>query len=206
MTIGRIGSRSSASALNEIKALVGSATSNAGTTTASSAGSDTSTTSGPAAMLSKLKELQASDPAKFKQVMADISAKLKDASQASTDPREQKMLSEVSAKFAKAGATGDLSVLAPPRHGGGGHGKPPAGGAPPGGASSSSKTSAGPADTNSDGKVSAAEQQAYDAKVAAAGSARSAYESGATADGHAKAQAMMSAITSIVDSAIGAAG
>ena len=101
----------------------------AGAASAKAPGSarDRTSVSGPGAMLSKLKELQDKDPAKFTAAMSDIATKLDDAAKASTDPKEQKALSELSAKFKTAGETGDLSALGPPKHGKGG---PPGGGAP----------------------------------------------------------------------------
>lgn len=187
-----------------------SATSSSSASAMSSAKcSDSTSVSGPGAMLAKLKSLKDSDPAKFAEVMSDISSKLEDAAEASSDPHEKEMMSDLSTKFATAGKTGDLSVLEPPR-GRGGAGKvggaPPAGpppGPPPGGAaaksgsSSSSSESTEPADTNEDGKVSTAEQQAYDAKRAAA-----AYDKTASSAMSSKAHDLMSRIDSIVESSI----
>jgi hypothetical protein len=59
-------------------------------------------------MLSKLQELSVKDPAKFKQVAAEIATKLKDAS--ATDPR----LKALADKFSKAAESGDLSAFKPP--------------------------------------------------------------------------------------------
>lgn len=177
----------------------------AGAASAKAPGSarDRTSVSGPGAMLSKLKELQDKDPAKFTAAMSDIATKLDDAAKASTDPKEQKALSELSAKFKTAGETGDLSALGPPKHGKGGPpaGGPPAGGPPAGGRSSSS-TSTDPADANVDGTVSDAERKAYDAKQASSGAKT--YQQAASSEGRAKMAETMSKVSSIVESVLGA--
>jgi hypothetical protein len=59
-------------------------------------------------LLSKLQDLSAKDPAKFKQVASDIASKLKDAS--GSDPR----LKDLADKFSKAAESGDMSAFQPP--------------------------------------------------------------------------------------------
>ena len=76
--------------------------------------SDSSRVSGPAKLLSKLKELQKSDPAKFKEVMTKISDTLKEQAEKTDDAGEKKTLTDMAAKLESAGKTGDLSSLAPP--------------------------------------------------------------------------------------------
>ena len=201
MTIGAIGT-SSAQVLEAIKSITDTSSTSAAGVGQSSSKSDSISVSGPGAMLNKLKELQQKDPAKFKEAMSTIASKLKEAASAATDPKEQKALNDLSAKFATAGQTGDLSGLAPPKHGKGGGGhhsdRPPAGGAT-GAATSTSATD--PADTNGDGKVSDAERQAYAAKSSSSGA--HAYQQGASFEGHQKASDMMSKVSSIVDSVLG---
>lgn len=155
---------------------------------------DGASVSGPAQTLNKLQALQKSDPAKFKEVMSAISDKLSSAAQSSTNPAEQKALTDAAARFKSAGDSGDLSALAPQKGGGGGRAKrssdaPPGGGAqgapPPKAAAQPSANAAvtSPADANGDGKVSAAEQAAYDAKQAT-GSAGSPSAQRAYGHGH----------------------
>ena len=157
---------------------------------------DSAAVSGPGAMMSKLKSLQESDPAKFKQTMTEISTKLTEAASSSTDPKEKQALTDLAAKFQAAGDSGDLSALAPkkterahappkgrgelegrspsnangPPRGGRPSGPPPpkAGAIAGGAAAGSASKQADPADTNSDGKVSDAERLAYEESQAAA--------------------------------------
>ena len=126
--------------------------------------------------MSKLKALQASDPAKFKEAMSAISKKLTKDADASTDAKQKQVLTDMASKFSTAGQTGDLSGITLPsgasgakggHHGGGHGGPPPSGGGVKGASSSSSSsstTSAGAADTNGDGKVSEAKLAAYTVK------------------------------------------
>ena len=173
--------------------------------------------SGPGQLLAKLKQLQQSDPTKFKQVMSTLSDTLSEEAKSTTDSRGQKMLTDLAAKFKTAGETGDLSSLTPPQRGAeGGKG---AGGARAGGqakksgsesASSSSTSSSSsteetdPADTNEDGTVSASEALAYAASKAAddskQASSASSYEKMAQ-HGHEKMQDTMNRLLSIVDAA-----
>lgn len=170
----------SQSAVNRSLADVGSTTSS----------NDSAAISGPAQLLSKLSELQRSDPTKLEQVLGQISEALSDEASTASDAQSKQMLSGLASQFASAAKTGDLSSLAPaksgPAGGGGpgGAGGPPPGGRPPGGAppgggaarggssskassesSSSDSTSSSeeldPADTNKDGSVSASEKLAY---------------------------------------------
>lgn len=172
--------------------------------------------------MSKLKALQASDPAKFKEAMSAISKKLTKEADASTDAKQKQVLTDMASKFSTAGQTGDLSGITPPSgasgakggHHGGGHGGPPPGGGGVKGASSSSSssstTSAGAADTNGDGKVSEAELAAYTVKQEDSGAEppSSSSESKRAAQAYAKLQdkgppeaikTAMSDISSIID-------
>jgi hypothetical protein len=113
---------------------------------------DTATVSSHGALLSKLKDLETSDPTKFKAVMTQISVKLKEDG-APGNPGD------------KAGAAGGsdehttLAALAAKLGG-----SPPPQAAPPAKAAKSTD----PADTNRDGKISDKERLAYKAKKAAA--------------------------------------
>jgi hypothetical protein len=77
-------------------------------------------------LMSKLQDLESSDPAKAKQVLTQIASSLTDKANSSSDPR----LKELADKFTEAASTGDLSGLEPsgPPPGGGTH----RGGHPPG--------------------------------------------------------------------------
>lgn len=209
-----------------ISSSVSSATSVSSVRSASSApraraaqgsGGDSTSVSGPAAMLNKLKRLQQSDPAKFKEVMSEISTKLKDAADASGDAKDKAALSDLAQKFQVAGQTGDLAALSPPSGKGGGGGRhsrppPPAGGVggkPAGGvgtsASSSSSSSTEAADTNADGKVSDEERQAYAVKQEASPSSAAAYQKLAANNLKSTMNDLGSRISSVIDSALGAA-
>ena len=109
-------------ALGQVDSIVQKALGGADAASGSSA-SDQSSISGPAAMLSKLKALQESDPAKFKQVTADIAKQLRSA--ATQGGASAQVLGKVADAFDKASTTGDLSSLKPPS---GGQGKPAGGG------------------------------------------------------------------------------
>ena len=146
---------------------------------------ESSSVSGPAKFLAELEALKKSDPAAFKEKLDEISQKLTQAAESATDPEAKKMMTDLAAKFTKAGETGDLSGLTPgegPPPPGAPPGPPPGGGMPPSssldeasgadqasGSSTSTATSTvyEPADTNQDGKVTYKEQQAYDEKMAA---------------------------------------
>ena len=78
--------------------------------------------SGPGKLFSELKQLAAQDPAKFKQVVSDIAAKLKAAAGATASPTTgvngNSFLNDLAAKFESAAQSGDASGLQPS----GGHG------------------------------------------------------------------------------------
>jgi len=71
----------------------------------------TATISSAGQMLANLEQLQAQNPAKFKQVTAGIAAKLQMAAQQAGT--QSKMLAELAAKFQNVSAGGNLSQLAP---------------------------------------------------------------------------------------------
>jgi hypothetical protein len=74
-------------------------------------------------LMSELKELQQSDPDKFKKVMGDIADKLKAEASDATGAKADR-LNAMADKFTEAAQTGDLPALKPPAHGGhhrGGH-------------------------------------------------------------------------------------
>lgn len=132
-----------------------SASSSSGSTGVASTGGDTTQVSGPGQLLAKLKQLQQTDPAKFKQVMTNLTDALKKDAQNATDPKDQKFLNDLAAKFDAAGQSGDLSSLAPqgahhghhhhhagPPPAGGAAGSPPPGGAAPNGSNGASQWSA----------------------------------------------------------------
>ncbi len=179
---------------------------------------DAASVSGPAQTMNKLQALQKSDPAKFKEVMSAISDKLSSAAQASTNPAEQKALTDAAARFKSAGDTGDLSALTPQKDGATGRGKRGAETSAGGGAASStpsaasastgqgatSATVASPADANGDGAVSTAEQIAYDAKQSATSSgAQRAYGRHGHEGGH--GGGAFAQIGAIVDSVLASA-
>jgi hypothetical protein len=178
MNIGSIGGAVT-QALREATAS-NAASSAAGQTSGAASSKDSSAISTPAQLMSKLADLQKSDPAKFKEVMNSAAAKLGAAAESATSPDEKKALKAIAGQFTAAASTGQLSALRPGGKAPGGKG-PPHGGPPPGGGgggakpaatSSSSSTSStktyDPADTNKDGTVSPAEQVAYATKQAAA--------------------------------------
>jgi hypothetical protein len=76
-----------------------------------------------AALMKELTELSQSDPAKFKEVTARISEKLKTAAQQASGG-EADLLQELSDKFSEASSSGEMSAVRP-------SGPPPGGG--PGG-------------------------------------------------------------------------
>jgi hypothetical protein len=135
VNISGIGSSSSVSVLRQV-----GAASNASTGSTSASSSDVKSDvqlSKPAAMMKKLESLQQSDPAKFKEVMTNISESLASAAESASGESASR-LSEMAQKFASAAETGDLSSLKPPAGGhgaghgpGGPHGPKGAGGPPP---------------------------------------------------------------------------
>lgn len=62
-------------------------------------------------VISRLEQLQASDPTKFKQVMSDIVAKLQEAAAQQSDAATKDRLNLVADRFKLAADTGDMSVL-----------------------------------------------------------------------------------------------
>jgi hypothetical protein len=122
-----------------------------------------------ASMLSKLKELQGSDPAKFQSTMKDMADNLR-ATAKEQGGKAAEFLNGMADKVTEAAKTGDLSALKPPSGGPGGMrgpgGPPPGGGGGPSGGASEKSTSLSkdPADANGDGTVSALEKLAYDLK------------------------------------------
>ena len=151
---------------------------------------DTTTMSGPGALLSKLKQLQQSDPAKFKEVMSTIAGKLKDASDASTDPQEKKALADLSTKFDAAGQSGDLSGLAPTKHKGGHHHHRRASDAPPADATATATATA-----------SATPSASPSASASATASASQAYQQVAGTDPRAIMQETMSKLAEVLSTA-----
>jgi len=67
-----------------------------------------------AGMMQKLKDLQSSDPEKFKQVTQSISDKLSEAAKNSSDSKTSGMLSDMASKFSDASQSGSMSGLQPP--------------------------------------------------------------------------------------------
>jgi len=72
-------------------------------------------------LMSKLQDLEASDPDKAKQVLAKIAGDLLSQAEQTGDDR----MKALAGKFDEASKTGDLSVLEPRHHGGGHHHRPP---------------------------------------------------------------------------------
>lgn len=134
---------------------------------------DRSSASGPAELFKQLEALASSDPAKFKQVTAQMAAAVQAAADAATDPQEKQLLTGLAAKFTQASSSGDASGLQPPEGGSPPPGPPP--GPPPAGAGDAAQAASGatgttqldPADANQDGTVTLQEQAAYDARQAA---------------------------------------
>jgi hypothetical protein len=87
-------------------------------------------------MMSKLQDLERTDPAKAKQVLTSIAATLHAKASSASDPRLQALAD----KFTEAANTGDLSGLQPP--GGGAHPHGHAHGPPRGSADASDATTA----------------------------------------------------------------
>ena len=73
------------------------------------------TISGPGQLLSNLQKLQAQDPAKFKQVVADIANQLQTASQQAQGPQSD-LLSKLASAFQGVANGGSLSQLQPQQH------------------------------------------------------------------------------------------
>ena len=83
-------------------------------------GTSSSQVSPWAQLLSRLQQLQQTDPSKLSSVLTDISNKLTTDAQA-TGGVEGQALSNLASKFQQAAQTGDLSSLQPTQHRHGGH-------------------------------------------------------------------------------------
>ncbi len=215
-TLGEVVSRN----VRQVVSSVPSSSTGPEATSGSSSEGDSASVSGPARTLSRLQELAKTDPSRFKQVVTQISDRLTTAAKEASSPEERSSLKGLASRFSLAGEAGDVAVLRP---GAGGlpgglpsdGTRPSAGGLPPGSGStdsnfkivsptSSSRPSTEPGDTNDGGTVSDVERQAANTKQAAATRqaylrAERAYErnsgAGRTAD--------LSAVSSIVDAALG---
>lgn len=75
--------------------------------------SDQVKVSGLGSTLSKLQNLLSSDPDKFKEVTAKISADLATQAEATDDEAKSQMLSDMSARFAEASESGSMDALRP---------------------------------------------------------------------------------------------
>jgi hypothetical protein len=113
-----------------------------------SSGSDKTKLSKLGELMSKLQDLESSDPAKAKQVLTSIASALTEKANASgsSDPH----LQELADKFTEAAKTGDLSGLKPT---GGEHHHRPEGPPPPPPASASDATTAAAAATTASRKT-----------------------------------------------------
>jgi hypothetical protein len=69
----------------------------------------------PGKLFSELKQLQQSDPTKFKQVVTDIANKLDAASKDPANSSASTMLSNMASKFKDVANGGDISELQPPQ-------------------------------------------------------------------------------------------
>lgn len=149
MQINVVASSSRAQALGSVVSTAVDSATNTG-----SVPTEQQSTSGPSKLFAKLEALSKSDPAKFKEVTAQLAKTVQAAADQASDPREKQMLGDLAKKFSDASQTGDASGLKPPegkgRHGGGGGG-------------GGTKVFAA-ADTNQDGVVSPAEAAAYEAR------------------------------------------
>ena len=79
-------------------------------------GTDSAKISEGGKMMSKLKELQSSDPEKFKEVAQTISDKLSEQAKSASDSGAANMLSDMAAGFAEAAKTGSMDSLKPKEH------------------------------------------------------------------------------------------
>lgn len=79
-------------------------------------GAGSASISKPAELLSKLKQLEQTDPAKFKQVVTQLSSDLKTAAGKATGAQAD-FLNKMADGFAQAATTGDLSAMQPPQGG-----------------------------------------------------------------------------------------
>src|SRR5436305_14679560 len=88
----------------------------AGVTCDSDKDRDSSRISPMAQMLSKLQQLQAIDPTKFKQVLSDIAGKLQTLAQQQGQDAGGSWLNKLADRFQTAAQTGDPSSLQPHGH------------------------------------------------------------------------------------------
>jgi hypothetical protein len=78
----------------------------------SSSATDKTSMSKMAEMMSKLKDLEKTDPAKAKQVLTSIASKLNKAAESATGD-DATHIKELAGKFSKAAESGDMSALEP---------------------------------------------------------------------------------------------
>lgn len=76
-------------------------------------GTDSANISEGGQLMNKLKQLQSSDPEKFKQVAQNISDKLSEQAKNTTDTGAANMLSDMASGFADAAKTGSMDSLKP---------------------------------------------------------------------------------------------
>lgn len=182
---------------------------------------DSSRMSNPAQLLSKLKQLQESDPTKFKEVLAKLTSTVAEQTKNTTDPEEQKMLSELASRLQQAGRTGDVGALSPNKakpddKAAGGVGptsdgqRPPPNGKVKGAEHAEKSTDAvlkgrvDPADTNKDGTVSLSEQKTYNTQnEKRLERARVAYGASGDEGRSQNMKGLMEKLMSIVDAAAG---
>lgn len=138
--------------------------------TSSTQGTSGLATDGPpglsqmASLMKQLEDLQQSDPAKFKEVAAEIAQKLKDAAQAATesgDTQKAQALTDLADKFTTASEDGTMPDLRPPD---GANGVPPMGpppGPPPGSDSDDSSSTDDTTSTDATSSASAASLAKY---------------------------------------------
>jgi hypothetical protein len=135
-----ISSISNALSLTQLRNEFSSSRTASQTTTSALPEDSTSGMSNLGSYMKQLKELQESDPEKFKQVMSEISGKLQSAATSATeagDSAQADMLNDLATKFSDAAETGTMPDLRPPDHGGP-QGPPP--GPPPDDSSESDST------------------------------------------------------------------
>lgn len=120
--ISPVGPNAYTATISSVSLSVTSSTSGTGVTGGTCKSGDRADISGPGKLFSELKQLASQDPAKFKEVAADIAAKLKAA--ASGDSSNvaggvaNSFLTDLAVRFDTAAQTGDVSGLQPS---GGGH-------------------------------------------------------------------------------------
>jgi hypothetical protein len=118
---------------------------------------DKASTSKIGQFMSKMSDLEKTDPAKAKQVLQTIASKLTDAAGQATGDEAQH-LKDLAAKFTQAADTGDLSSIQPPK---GGHGHPH--GPPPAQASSDASSTDTSATTTTTAAAQASKTEQYKA-------------------------------------------